>query len=231
MILILKDKSQFLCSDALIKESSLLTEMVTYCGNHRDLITVPEFVSRNVLSTITKMLENSPPSLEELLDMTVNKLITLIRVTDFLIIDSLTEVTTRQVLEKINVKNCFDVYKRSKNFPFLNNISMFSLKVLMSNINYYYESNRFTEEIPDPYFINYREFSLNELKMMLSTHGKESSVAKIMIIKHWCRFSLDVNHKEELLVLLDNINADAQYIPKKTIIYMRFIRDKIKKKT
>ena len=61
MILILKDKSQFLCSDALIKESSLLTEMETYCGNHRDLITVPEFVSRNVLSTITKMLENSPP--------------------------------------------------------------------------------------------------------------------------------------------------------------------------
>ena len=151
----------------------------------------------------------------------------LLKSIDFLELDIIQQKLQDIALIKITHYNCFNIYMKSKCLPFENSISTTALKMLMYQIESYYESNMIDENSMDPFVNKYKAMQISDIQTMLSIDENISIITKILTFKNWWKFNRRQNLKAEVHFILNDINNKAMYIHRKKIQFMRRIRDDI----
>lgn len=167
--------------------------------------------------------------IEHIIHGSIQYLIEIVKISDFLAINELTQTIISLIEEKVTIINCFDVYKLTNVFPFHKTIRNFCLNMMMININQYYSIHTHNDTIlPDPYAKKYELLPLMDIKLMLTIPKHVSPVTKISVLKNWLIGNrYESWNEEDVFNILEYVNVDASYSPRCQIKFMRKIRDQI----
>lgn len=228
LVLKFAEDGQIPCSRNLLIHSQMLQQMIQFSDDSDEEILCPRFLSKPTILQIIKLLDCEKNVIQDLLTSSIKYLITiLLRATDFLAIESLTIKINSIIKQRLIPSNCFEIYSMSKEYSYMDSVSTESLKLIMLQINNFYTMKNICESITDPFCNDYKDFSIFEIKKMLTIDKKIKTLSKIMCFKNWWQRNVDLQHKSTVIEILENINSSAMYIPRREIIFMRSIRDNI----
>ena len=226
--LLIQKKNVILSSGVLLKKSDLLHDLVAFTTPDSIPIPIPHFITEQMVSDIVKILEtNNSASL--ITQSNLDYIIQILKALDFLAINEMFKNLLIHTMDEINIGNCFQVFKLTNSSICCEKLTAKSLSLIMSQINQYYESDRISENVHDPYIENYATLEIFELCMMLTHDVNNSTITRIMVLQHWWNRNKmkAIKDKEEIFNILQYINENASYIPRSKIQYMRAIRDHI----
>lgn len=216
------DKTTVLCSKVLLMKSTLLEELLRLEDRSNDPIPVPFFITDKILVDLRTILEQE--NIGSFINSKIECLIQMLQTSDFLAIHDTTAMLTEVIIRKVSNYNCFQIFKLTYNLPCFQEISQKSLHLMMTQINEFYSGHELSKHIKDPYVHQYDSMTFQEIEIMISYNNKTSTVAKIMIVKHWLSKNLDCEKKDKILNIIYYINEEACYIPRTEISFMRKIR-------
>lgn len=225
MILILKRKTEVLCSEKLCQKSELLHQLDVFTDGDRSPVQLPEFASSECIKFIMNILEAE--DFGELCHSELDFLLDTLKLSDFLGVHEFTMKLLSVIKDKVTHPNCFYIFRLINMTVCFKDITDHCLSVMMRCLNHYYDKNAFSEHIPDPYTKNYVVMSLYEIEMMLTHSSDTTTMTKILIFKNWWIHNKRSHSRNEVLGFLEFLNEDASYTPRNHIIFMRSIRDKI----
>ena len=225
VILLVDGKNQMPCPESFVQKSEVLTNMCRYSKRSRDPIPIPLFITQLILIDLFKLTESK--SLQNISNSGVEYMIQLTKASDFLDIQDITRNLLQLIHEKLTIENCFEIFKLTNSILCLRDITSTSLQLMRTILMQFYESKPLSENNEDPYIDHYQNMHVSEIQNILGEKMKYSTIASIMVIRNWWKKNTDVTVKDEIFLILKEINENASYIPRSKIIFMRMIRDKI----
>ena len=222
---IISGKSYCFQSTKLIQDSVLLTDLNSFCDDNNEAIRLPKFSSVKLIKDIILTLETKKYDYLERIDM--NYLILLIKTSDFLLLQDVTEELLRILTSRLTIENCFELFRKINTHPAFQEVANTTLALMVDNIHKYYEYQPLLENLRDPYIERYSLMNIEEIERIMFYRRNLSIVTKILILQHWWLTNQNVSVSDEVFRIMYQINEEAAYITKVKIIFMRRIRDKI----
>ena len=227
ILLLLSESEELMCSEKFISSSPILSDMVHYSTENSDPIRVPEFISKNSMLHVMKLVEIPCVNAKDIQNYSTEFLIELFSIADFFLIETVVKKFQVSLLSRITPSTCYNIYNLTLNRLFLNTVCVKAKNEIIEELEKQFGTKMFPAVIVDQSDENYSELCFESVKEIIIGSDKMSTVTKISFFKSWWNKNANSSLKDEVLILLEDINAKAIYIPKQQILYMRKIRDNI----